>query len=477
MTDGDDTTPEILDAVAAAERDLGLRDANRAYADHMTAPAAARRPRLVLDDVSEIPFLDGISAVEFYQLRARLRAGDGDIYVATCPAIAGYEAYNTSHLQIGAPRFLHTPPGRYAPIAISRACTLPENLKELALFGRRAGGMTVHPYMGNTEAWELAAKLSEAADIPVDVLAPPPPVTWFANNKWHVSRFADTILSARLGRPPTVPWQAASDPESLAKALLSLAHIHDRVAIKMTRCASAMGNALFAAEEVRRLADTGGLIDAVNEVLKAKQWDGEEHVLAVAWLDAEASPSTQLWIPPVGAGPPRVEGVYEQLLIGPEKVFEGSVPSRLGPAMDTWLSEASLHISAGFQALGYVGRCSFDFIVSDGSAYLVECNGRWGGTSIPMHLMDRLFPRKRPAYRARDVVAPAFAGRDLTALLDALGPSLYHHGRGEGRFIVYNVGCLQSAGKFDAIAIGEDVEDATAALEVELVERLGISVS
>ena len=61
--------------------------------------------------------------------------------------------------------------------------------------------------------------------------------------------------------------------------------------------------------------------------------------------------------------------------------------------------------------------------------------------------------------------------------LHALGPSLYHHGRGEGRFIVYNVGCLQSAGKFDAIAIGEDVEDATSALEVELVERLGISVS
>ena len=49
-----------------------------------------------------------------------------------------------------------------------------------------------------------------------------------------------------------------------------------------------------------------------------------------------------------------------------------------------------------FQRLGYVGRCSFDLLVVGESlatarAEFLECNGRWGGTSGPMMLMNRLF--------------------------------------------------------------------------------------
>lgn len=49
-----------------------------------------------------------------------------------------------------------------------------------------------------------------------------------------------------------------------------------------------------------------------------------------------------------------------------------------------------------FQHLGYVGRCSFDMMlvgpnIQESEIELIECNGRWGGTSLPMTLMNRMF--------------------------------------------------------------------------------------
>ena len=78
-------------------------------------------PVLHLDDVSEIPFLEGIVGMEFYQLRARVRAGDGDLFAATCAEVAGYESYNQGHLGLGSPAFVHAPATSGPPSAVARA--------------------------------------------------------------------------------------------------------------------------------------------------------------------------------------------------------------------------------------------------------------------------------------------------------------------------------------------------------------------
>jgi len=178
----------------------------------------------------------------------------------------------------------------------------------------------------------------------------------------------------------------------------------------------------------------------------------------------------------MGAGRPHVDGVYEQLLIGPEKVFLGSVPAQLDAQDIAWMKRVSQLVTEGYQQLGYVGRCSFDFIIHDGTPYLVECNGRWGGTSIPMQLMDRVFGTPRPCYRARDYVSDGLKGMRFTDLVGLLGESLYDVRTGRGKFIVYNIGCLEPFGKFDVIAFGDSQEDASHALEEELPILLGESV-
>jgi hypothetical protein len=463
----------IADAFAAR---LSLREACAPYqGEAWVGGAGAGLPTLHLDDVSGIPFLDDIVGVEFYQLRSRVRAGDGDLFTATCPDLPDYEAYNRDRLGLGTPRFVFAPP-QGPPIAIAEACRHGEAFATLCAVAREAGGLNVHPYMGVEAVWALARDIGASAGVPVQVLGPPPPVTWFANDKRHVSDLATALVGEVMGQPPVVPTLVGTTTRELAEHLVTLARRHRRVALKMTRCASAMGNRIFDSAEVLRLAaeDPQGLAASVETFLRDKQWVAPDPVLAVCWADATASPSVQLWLPPDAAElQPRVDGVYEQLLEGPEQVFLGSIPAALDAATERWIVKASCLIGAAYRHLGYRGRCSFDFILADGAPYLVECNGRWGGTSTPMHLMDRLFPAGRPAYRARDFLADRYAGKPFAELAQALGDSLYDARTGRGRFVVYNVGCL-AYGKFDVIAIGADVAAATRALEEELPARLGV---
>ncbi|TNF28790.1 MAG: hypothetical protein EP329_17280 [Deltaproteobacteria bacterium] len=461
----------LLDTVAAeADAELGVHAEAARWQPHRYDVETAPTATLHLDDVSGVPFLQDIVGVQFYQLRTRVRAGDGDGYVAACPGMDDYERYCSDRLGLGAPRFFQADPVGPA-IEVAAACRQGRVFDELVAWAREAGGLTVHPYMGIEAVWELAADLARAARVPVQVLGPTPPATWYANDKSHVTALADRAVAPTLGTPANVATRVVTTPAEMVTAVRELSRSYPKVALKMTRFASAMGNRVFDAAELRALDDEQ-LADVVATYLRDKAWRPGQPVLAVRWIDMAPSPSTQLWIPPLGQGRPRLDGIYEQLLEGPERVFLGSIPSRFGADVHRWLEDASLLMAGVYQRLGYVGRCSFDFILDGEQPLFVECNGRWGGTSTPMHLVDRLFPSGRPAYRARDFVSERFVGASFTALADALGDALYDPRTGRGRFVLYNVGCL-AFGKFDVIALGADIDDATRALEVELPRLLG----
>jgi hypothetical protein len=326
--------------------------------------------------------------------------------------------------------------------------------------------------MGIEDVWELAAMLSVDSRTPVRVISPPPPVTWIANDK----ALFDELVARVLGREALVDTRISRDAAGIETDLRMLAQRHDRVGLKRTRCASAMGNAVFASRDVHSDRDAAHM---VQEFLRRTEWPDGEEVLAVAWLDTDLSPSTQLWIPPLGLGEPHLDGIYEQILKGEEKVFVGSRPSTLPDAVNQELGAAGLMVAAAIQELGYVGRCSFDHLVSgdpNGEFQVVftECNGRWGGTSTPMSLLDRLLQGPRPAYRAQDVVFPALIGASLPDLLELAGDLTFQTESGQGRFIFYNLGPLHDHGKFDVISIGVDQADAERGVLEILPKRLGL---
>ncbi len=451
--------------------DLDLRSKIELYDPNAWRPGGSTRPTLQLDDVSAIPFLEDIAGVEEYQHRGRLRAGDQDVYVTVTPEMAGYEAYCRETLGLGTPEHLVADPVG-PPIAVARACTSGDTHTRLVEIAKAARGMTIHPYMGIKEVWELAAMLAVDSQGEVRVVSPPPPVTWIANDK---AMFGELVTRV-LGRDALVETRISTDVENIQADLRAMATHHDRVGLKRTRCASAMGNAVFASHDVQSRESAALAVDAF---LERTEWPQGEEVLTVAWLDTDVSPSTQLWLPPRELGAPRLDGIYEQILLGEEKVFVGSRPSCLPEAVNRVLAEHAIQVAAALQELGYVGRCSFDHLVTgdpngDFTVVFTECNGRWGGTSTPMSLLDRLLRGPRPPYRAQDVVFPELVGAKLVDLFELVGDALFETRTGRGRFIFYNLGPLDAHGKFDVISIGSDQEDAERGVVDILPKLLGV---
>jgi hypothetical protein len=430
-------------------------------------------PVLHLDDVSGIPFVSVVPGVEEYQHRARIRARSGDLFVAVTPQTAGFDDYCRSRLGLGSPEFLLAPAGDHA-YAVARACVSKEMIADLVARAKRAGGLVIHPYMAIESVWELAARVSAESGTPVHVLGPPPPVLWIANDKALLSEVVSRVLSPDW----IVETHTSVEPAEMAGHLLKLAERHRKAGLKRTRCASAMGNAVYDLRKIQAMRPEE-IVGEVRAFLERTEWALDEEVLIVAWEETDVSPSTQLWIPPETDGFPRVEGVYEQLLEGEEKVFLGSRPSTLPRAIDDSLKRASLLVAVALQSLGYVGRCSFDFIVlqdEDGThtARFTECNGRWGGTSTPMHLVDRIVRGPRPAYRAQDFMHHDLIGVPFTEILSRVGEAVYDPATGRGRYVFYNVGPLARYGKLDVIALGDSPRHAELLLREDLPRRLGL---
>ncbi|MDP6957677.1 MAG: hypothetical protein QF645_02575 [Planctomycetota bacterium] len=428
-------------------------------------------PSLFLEDFSGIPFLDKVKGVEWYQLRSRTRAGDGDLFVATQKPVAGYEEYNQKNLGLGSPEFLHADvPGAH-PLCVAETCledpSVMARIKEKA---EEAGRLVLQPYMGSDSVWKFARVLQDQTEADIRVISPIPPAGYAANHKGILT----SVIEILLGEGAVCRTVTSTDHKELAGAAREFAKDSSTLVLKIANYASAMGNEVFDSKDL-----ASGAEEKILAFEKAHGWNGKMEILLSEWReDVLHSPSTQLWIPPSGQGDPRVDGVFEQLLEGRECVFQGSMPSNLPQELQDEMGRMSLVLADVFQKVGYVGRCSFDFILcgkdlSDAVPKFVECNGRWGGTSIPMVLMDRIFGKGNvSSYRARDYIDPALEGMPFTELCERLGDSLFDRRTGTGHYILYNVGCLRDFGKFDVIAMGNDREEASVRLEEEFSKRL-----
>ena len=462
-----------------AQNDAALTAfASRLDLDHLVEPFEDRRwrgsqeiPVLHLEDVSAIPFLSGIDGVEEYQHRARVRARLGDAYATVTPADRAYEAYCRERLGLGEVQWLAAGAGD-DPLAVARSCRTGATFDQLVDLTRRSGGLAIHPYMAIDDVWQLGERLAAAAGKPIEVIGSPPPVTWVANDKALFTELVDLVL----GPGWTPETHQAGTTSEVAKLLHALAARYRLVGLKRTRCASATGNAVFDGTVLRE--QPASLVEeSVREFLARTQWPGNEPVLVVAWEDTPHSPSTQWWLPPRHLGPPRLDGIYEQILEGDHKLFVGSRPSTLPAAVNRTLADAGRRVAAALQHLGYTGRCSFDYLVlgnptADFTVRFTECNGRWGGTSTPMHLVDRVVEGQRPPYRAQDFVHPRLTDIDFSTILARVGDAVFDQQTQRGRYIFYNVGPLAEHGKFDVIALGATQAAADQALLADLPRLL-----
>jgi hypothetical protein len=130
-----------------------------------------------------------------------------------------------------------------------------------------------------------------------------------------------------------------------------------------------------------------------------------------------------------------------------------------------------------FQHLGYFGRCSFDTVIAgdslEGAAlHWIECNGRWGGVSLPLTFLNRLFsPEALPAYVIVQRSELSLPPLSFAEALERLDDQLYRpDGPPEGVILV-TPDCLETGTGLHMIAMDETIEKAMHRAD-EVVERL-----
>jgi hypothetical protein len=248
------------------------------------------------------------------------------------------------------------------------------------------------------------------------------------------------------------------------------------VVIKVPDASGAAGNMLVEAADIRDrpLLDVR---ERLRKILEPLGWAGERLLIGSWERKVLLSPSAQVWIPPAGTGDPMVEAILEQTLTKDVGRFRGTAPAALAPGLMDEIVERSWLAALLFQRLGYVGRCSFDLILvgdrlSNCQVQFVECNGRWGGASLPLTLMNRLFGRwhDRP-YAMREFQIPGLDRLRFEDLLAGLDDLLYDARTGRGRMIIYNPRHLR-ASTVDVIALGRSWAEARRWLEEEVPRRL-----
>jgi hypothetical protein len=274
--------------------------------------------------------------------------------------------------------------------------------------------------------------------------------------------------------PPTV---TAYGLAALAARVGDFVRRYPSIAVKLTNSASSAGNLILDSTEMARL-HLSRMAELLGERMQGLGWPGIFPLIVTAWeRPILASPSLQLWVPDSAEGTPIVEGIFDQMTMGPTAVFSGAAPSSLPEAWQLRAAREAVRLATLFQELGYFGRCSFDaLLVGDderrAELHWVECNGRWGGVSIPMTLTNRL----SGDWTFTPPIIIERAGlhgqsRTLAHILQELQDELYHSATRPNGLIIVSPGRLEEGSGYEALVLETSVAAGHAEAQ-RLEERL-----
>ncbi len=431
-------------------------------------------PTLHIDDLSNIPLRNRFHDTTYIEQRARLRATDGDFVACVIPPPESYEALCRERFGLGEAKWLHPKPRQHLESTAIACCTDRAVRHELVSAIRSGSLRWIHPHMGIAAVWNSALVLQRASRRRLSVIAPPPALTHAVNDKlWFAM-----VVKRLLGEHRIPPTTAVGSTAALAHSVQQLARSAHTIVVKLPDSAGGGGNLVFEGSTFLGLhvKDIRALL---RERLGPLHWAGRQRLLVGAWEQHVAcAPSIQLWIPPESDGLPIVEGLFEQTFEGENGQFAGNLPLRLEPSQERAILDDGWLLGRLFQRLGYVGRCSFDLLLigddrKTARHEFLECNGRWGGTSMPMLLMNRVQGdwSNRP-YLFQSLIMPGLDRIPFAQLVQALDDLLYDHRSGHGKLLLINPGALVGCSGFDVVVRGRTIEEAKHVLNVTLPRRL-----
>ncbi len=385
-------------------------------------------PALLIGDHREIA-LGTPQSAERYEYRISNLAADGDLLLIGGNRDPAYERYREIDLGLGAIDVIELPaPDRSWQTPLAKRCLADQAALDLIVErARQAGKLTVLPYIGSGSVWVLAGVIAEHAKVPVRVAAPPPNLTRCVNDKVWFSR----RVSELLGQNAQPKFHSVYGPSALAAYVAKLARRVERVVVKVPDSAGSAGNLVLSSKDIASLSPRQ-LRTHLLSILNGIGWRGKYPLLVQVWdSPVVATPSVQIWIPDRRDGPPILEGMFEQIVAGVGGEFVGSVPVSLPQRCTDVIMAEALQLATLFQHMGYFGRCSLDAVIAgndynDADLHWIECNGRWGGVSVPMTLANRLAGDwSRRSFVVVQSAHLDFEQRTIPEILDLLGANLY----------------------------------------------------
>ncbi len=350
----------------------------------------------------------------------------------------------------------------------------PALLDEVARRARAAGRLNLRPYVSTRAVWGLARRIAARARVPVTVAGPTPVLADRTNDKLWFTR----QVTALLGRGAVPPSAAASDQEELAERILQLGGHHAHVAVRLRSASSGEGN-LVIPTDVLGDPRPSALASMLRKLFGALEWDDVFPLQVAVWEEPVlASPSVQTWVPAPDEGPPVVEGVFEQRTDDRQSAFAGATTSDLPDGRQAEMARDARIIAGLFQELGYFGRCSFDAILvgdrpETALIHWVECNGRWGGASIPMTAVERITGDwTRHPFVVLSLDRPGGRPLPADAAYDRLAELLLMPGSKEGALLL-SPSSLEAGRGLDLLAIAGGREAATRLAEEARRRLLG----
>ena len=433
-------------------------------------------PSLVIEDHGGIRLFEH-SGDEAYSYRALLLAGDDDLVAIGVRRREAFEAYCREWLGLGRPRVLVPAQARDDdPLAI-RCAKDDDFVAAASSHAETHGGLNILPYMGNRPAWELAAKIAGHCRAPVRMIAPPPRLTRRVNDKTWFAR----LLRSVLGEAALPPERKAENFTGLCRYAAELAATCPRIVVKLPDSASAAGNLVLESGSIHGLS-LHTLYRQLRKRLLALGWNGGFPLQVAAWERPLAgSPSVQLWIPLAAREDPLVEALFEQHSRGQTGEFDGARPCRLEKELQTRIEAQASEIGRVLQHLGYFGRCSLDAILVDSGngkqqLHWVECNGRWGGVSLPLSLNRRLDRGSRMPFVVIEEAHQQLPPRSFDRVIQDLEPGLYRAGLRDSGAVLLSPGRLLDGRGFEIMVRAPEIE-AAARTAADIAELLGKSVA
>jgi hypothetical protein len=389
------------------------------------AQGAGSGPQVLIGDLLQISLMRG-SAEPALGHRITHLAGVDDIVMVRVNDCA-FEAYLEVFRGFAPLNVLAVDPADDRPLA-EQALDVAGLFDPLVAAARAKGGLTITSYLTTGTIWHLAQEIGKAARCVVHVNGPAPRISERANDKLWFTRLARTVIGADAV-PPTM---AAYGPAAAAALALRLARDGAQVIVKIPDSAGSAGNVRLDPALLASLT-ADSLQDLLLDRLHATGWSDTYPILVGVWdSDVESSPSVQLWIPHAKKGPPEVQGVFEQIVLGEVATFVGAVRSGLPDTSQKKLAAQAVQIASVLQALGYYGKCSLDAVISKGGhIHWIECNGRWSGVSIPLQVLHDIAPDH--VFGGVVIVQQLLRGPSMTtaALVNTLDPLLYRKRSGE----------------------------------------------